>query len=86
MGLGNLLFSTNGRISKNRFWQGVVILVATQLVLTIIGLMLPQSNDVSALSFLIIFGSMGFYFYTYLCVYGKRLHDAGTTGNGGSFC
>ncbi|MDG1826392.1 MAG: DUF805 domain-containing protein [Henriciella sp.] len=63
----NLLFNPNGRILRNRFWQGMVIM--------------------TVLSVLVAAGSvkLGFFFgllayaliYPYICVYGKRFHDAG---------
>jgi uncharacterized membrane protein YhaH (DUF805 family) len=63
----NLLFDPNVRILRNRFWQGMVIM--------------------TVLSVLVAAGSvkLGFFFgllayaliYPYICVYGKRFHDAG---------
>ena len=67
--MGNLLFNPTGRIQRNRFWQGMVILtVASVLVVAGNSMVGP------------LFGLLGLVLiYPYICVYGKRLHDAGTT-------
>lgn len=76
----NLLLSPTGRIGKRQFWQGVVILVAAQLIMTGISLLFVSPTDASGpMGMLISFGFSIAYFYVYLCVYGKRLHDAGTS-------
>lgn len=67
--MGELLFNPNGRIARNRFWQGMVILtVASVLVASAVWLVHPLFDF---LSLALIF--------PYICVYGKRLHDAGQT-------
>ena len=68
--MGNLLFSPQGRILKNRFWQGLVVLTVASVIITAIPVYL--GTMFSILSLLLI--------YPYICVYAKRFHDAGTTG------
>lgn len=67
--MGDLLFNPNGRIGRNRFWQGMVILTVLSLLVVAANTMV--SPMVGIISLLLI--------YPYICVYGKRLHDAGTT-------
>ncbi len=67
--MGNLLFSPNGRIARNRFWQGMVILTVASVLVAAGAVML--GTFVSLLGYALI--------YPYICVYGKRLHDAGLT-------
>nr|WP_070960037.1 DUF805 domain-containing protein [Hyphomonas sp. Mor2] len=65
--MGDLLINPNGRIARNRFWQGMVILtVASVLVSAAVWLVNPLFDF---LSLALIF--------PYICVYGKRLHDIG---------
>ena len=63
----DLLLNPNGRILRNRFWQGMVILTVGSVLITAGSTMV--STNIGYLSFLLIF--------PYICVYGKRLHDAG---------
>jgi uncharacterized membrane protein YhaH (DUF805 family) len=67
--MGNLLLSPNGRIARNRFWQGMVILTVASVLVAAGAVML--GTLVSLISYALI--------YPYICVYGKRLHDAGLT-------
>lgn len=68
--MGNLLFSPNGRIGRNRFWQGMVILTVLSVLTTAGSVMVNE----------FLFGLLGIVLiYPYICVYGKRLHDIGTT-------
>ncbi len=67
--MGNLLFSPTGRIARNRFWQGMVILTVASVLVAAGAVML--GTLVSLISYALI--------YPYICVYGKRLHDAGLT-------
>ena len=67
--MGNLLFSPNGRIARNRFWQGMVILTVASVLVAAGAVMI--GTLVSLFGYLLI--------YPYICVYGKRLHDAGLT-------
>lgn len=64
-----LLFIPNGRIAKNRFWQGMVILTVASVLIVAGNTMV--SSAIGFLNLLMI--------YPYICVFGKRLHDAGTT-------
>ena len=67
--MGNLLFSPNGRIARNRFWQGMVILTVASVLVAAGAVMI--GTLVSLFGYALI--------YPYICVYGKRLHDAGLT-------
>lgn len=65
MNLSHVLFSPNGRIGQQEYWIGILILIASNIVATFIPF----------LGFLISL----FLIYVGVCVYGKRLHDAGKT-------
>ena len=67
--MGNLLFNPNGRINKGPFWQGVIVLTVLSVLMSVLSAYV--SPFVSYLGIFLI--------YPYLCVYGKRLHDAGLT-------
>ncbi len=67
MSLTGVLFSPNGRIGPRDFWRGVIVLVAITMVMTI-----GAVYAAPALGLLMLFMP-----YLYLCVFGKRLHDAG---------
>lgn len=68
--MGDLLFNPQGRILKNRFWQGLVVLTVVSVIVTALPVYLGTMFGL--LSLLLI--------YPYVCVYAKRFHDAGTTG------
>lgn len=66
----DLLLNPNGRLARHRFWQGMIILTMTSVV-------------VGAAAWLLnpIFGLINYaLIFPYICVYGKRLHDAGHSG------
>ncbi|MCR9270363.1 MAG: DUF805 domain-containing protein [Henriciella sp.] len=65
----NLLFNPNGRIARNRFWQGMV-------VLTVASVLVGAGSAMLGLLFSLLAYAL---IYPYICVYGKRLHDAGLT-------
>lgn len=65
----DLLLSPHGRILRNRFWQGMVVLTVASIMVTAGSVML--TTLIGYLNILLI--------YPYICVYGKRLHDAGLT-------
>ena len=67
--MGDLLFNPNGRILRNRFWQGLVILTVLTVLISAASAMINP--------FLSLFGLLAV--FPYICVYGKRLHDVGTT-------
>lgn len=63
----NLLFSSQGRILPRRFWQGLIVLTVASIILSA---MTAYMNPL--LMYLGVF-----LLYPYVCVFGKRLHDAG---------
>lgn len=65
--MGNLLFNPNGRIARQRFWQGMIVLTVASVVVSAGAWLIHPS--IGLLSYALIF--------PYICVYGKRLHDAG---------
>lgn len=65
----DLIFNPNGRIGRNRFWQGMVILTVASILVVAGNTMVHPA--VGFVNLLLI--------YPYICVYGKRLHDVGTT-------
>ena len=68
--MGNLLFNPQGRILKNRFWQGLVVLTVASVIVTALPVYLGTMFGIVSLLMI----------YPYICVYAKRFHDAGTTG------
>jgi uncharacterized membrane protein YhaH (DUF805 family) len=67
--MGDLLFNPNGRIARNRFWQGMVLLTVASVVVSSAALLVHPMFDFISLALI----------FPYVCVYGKRLHDAGQT-------
>lgn len=67
--MGSLLFNPNGRIARNRFFQGMVVLTVASILIVAGNTMV--NKVIGFLNLLLI--------YPYICVFGKRLHDAGTT-------
>lgn len=67
--MGSLLFNPNGRIARNRFFQGMVVLTVASVLIVAGNTMVTKM--IGFLNLLLI--------YPYICVFGKRLHDAGTT-------
>lgn len=62
-----LFFSPQGRLSPRAFGQGFILLTGAMLVITALSsLVSPQVN---LLQYVLVF--------PYICVFGKRLHDAG---------
>ncbi len=67
----NLLFNPQGRIAAGPFWQGVIILLLADVVLSALAIYGPAS---ASLPFRLLAIAL---IYPLLCVGGKRLHDAG---------
>lgn len=65
----SVLFNPNGRIGPRTFWRGVVILLAIMIVINVAGAYAGPAGQMLGLLTLAAP-------YCYLCVYGKRLHDA----------
>jgi uncharacterized membrane protein YhaH (DUF805 family) len=66
----NLLLSPQGRIGAGPFWQGVIVLIILGVILSAISAYGPPAASlVGILALLLV--------YPWLCVFGKRLHDAG---------
>lgn len=62
-----LLLSPNGRLGRNRFWQGMV-------VLSVINILVVAATGYIGLGFIF---ALFLLIYPYICVIGKRLHDMG---------
>lgn len=63
MNIGQALINPNGRSPQNEYWVGILILIAANIV----------SGFIPVLGTLIWIGLI----YVGVCVYGRRLHDAG---------
>lgn len=72
MGITGILFNVNGRISKNQFWRGIVVLCTISIVVSLLGLIVPLlvATLIGVVSYIVLV-------WGYIGVYGKRLHDAG---------
>lgn len=63
----HVFFNTQGRLSPRTFGQGYIILTGLVVILTVLGLVItPEFSNLQIALF-----------FPYLCVFGKRLHDAG---------
>lgn len=67
--MGDLLLNPVGRLARFRFWQGMVLLTVITVLIVAAGALLNP--------FLVLLQIPAAYLY--ICVYGKRLHDIGTT-------
>lgn len=67
--MGDLLLNPQGRISKIPFWRGMIVLTVASVIVSSAQWLI--STQFVWLSYALIF--------PYICVYGKRLHDAGHT-------
>ncbi len=67
----DVLTQPSGRIGRRDFWRGVVVLLGAMTVLQVASAFgpFPIAAIANVLSLAVPFG--------YVCVYGKRLHDAG---------
>jgi len=65
--MGNLLFNPNGRITSGPFWTGIFILLGVSILINVLAAYV--STFLGFVAILLI--------YPMVCVYGKRLHDAG---------
>jgi uncharacterized membrane protein YhaH (DUF805 family) len=76
MDWGHLFFKFNGRINRAKFWIAMLIYVAINIVLAIIGLATDQSGVFQAIN-----GMLGIViFISSLAVGVKRLHDRDKSG------
>ncbi len=66
----SVLFNPNGRIGPRAFWRGLILLVGAMVLLSVAA---AYGGMVGALLSLLTYVAP----YAYLCVFGKRLHDAG---------
>ena len=71
MTLGSVLFSPNGRIGSRTFLRGLIVLLMAVIILQVASVYAGQI--VGGLAGVVSLGLV----YPYLCVFGKRLHDAG---------
>ena len=69
MDIGNVLLSPRGRIGPRDFLRGLVLLTGASVIVQVLAL--GTSMGVGVLQYPLLWG--------YLCVFGKRLHDAGQT-------
>ena len=76
MDIPNLLFNPNGRIDPKTFGRGAILLMGVWMVFLIVIAFGPRL--LAAILSLLSMASA----YCYLCVYGKRLHDANITAWG----
>lgn len=63
----DLLLNPNGRLGRNRFWQGMV-------VLTVINVLVVAATSYISLGYIF---TLFLLIYPFVCVIGKRLHDLG---------
>jgi len=68
-GMSDLLLNPKGRIARQRFWQGMIVLTMCSVVVGAAAWLLNPTFGL--LNYALIF--------PYICVYGKRLHDADQT-------
>jgi uncharacterized membrane protein YhaH (DUF805 family) len=67
----SLLLSADGRIKRQAYWMGwIVLLVASLVGGFILGLISRYASYVFSLALI----------YPYVCIYAKRLHDLGQSG------
>ncbi|MGB3625166.1 MAG: DUF805 domain-containing protein, partial [Henriciella sp.] len=74
----DLLFNPQGRILKNRFWQGVVVLTVASVIYQAVQVRLGGGLGMGGMMIFFLLGLV--MLYCEICVYAKRFHDAGTTG------
>lgn len=71
MSISRLLFNADGRIGPRTFWRGVILLVAAQVVIAIVGQLVGALPLIAGFAFELAL------LYAYVCVYAKRFHDSG---------
>lgn len=90
----NLLFSSQGRINRGRFWFGVLLqlggMAIVAMLTVILWQLIPgtvddqggfQVNGVTAIPYLaLIFGSIVAVIWSGICLNVKRYHDRGKSG------
>lgn len=81
----SLFLTKKGRISVKTFWQSIIIIIATQILITIIlqisGLVAVTSAGALTTAFLVsIITIFLLFLWPTICVFTKRLHDRGKTG------
>lgn len=73
-----LLLNPTGRILKNRFWQGLVILTVASVIFQATQVQLGPMFGIGGMFVFFLLGLV--LLYMEIAVYAKRFHDAGTTG------
>jgi uncharacterized membrane protein YhaH (DUF805 family) len=71
----DLLFNPQGRITAGAFWQGWLILFVINMLLNLLMVYGPPAQFPLLLLLAVVVGLA--LIYPSVCVYGKRLHDAG---------
>ena len=73
-----LLFNPKGRIARNRFWQGLIVVTVVAVIKRGVEIKLAGAMGglLGLITMMITLGLV----YANICIFAKRFHDAGTTG------